>query len=252
VDLEAAAKVLGVHYQTAYRWVRMGLLPAVKVGSGYELRPEDVEGLAEERRNREPARPDPSIDWVKEGDRLYEALMSGQDLAAEALVEELVETGVRAVDLCDRLFGPVLRRAGDDPSLSNGQVAMAAEISERVLGALAAPSRGRPRGLVVVVSPEGERHRLPGLMATVALRGDRWRVHHLGADVGEDDLVAFVAETEPDVVVLSLASGEGPTSDTVDRLRSRIRARVLIGGPGESAEALLRAAGGSRSPYDRD
>ena len=29
MDLESAAAVLGVHYQTAYRWVRMGLLPAM-------------------------------------------------------------------------------------------------------------------------------------------------------------------------------------------------------------------------------
>jgi excisionase family DNA binding protein len=33
MDLESAAAVLGVHYQTAYRWVRTGVLPVAKVGT---------------------------------------------------------------------------------------------------------------------------------------------------------------------------------------------------------------------------
>ncbi len=37
VNLKSAARRLGVHYQTAYRWVRSGQLVAVKVGAGYEI-----------------------------------------------------------------------------------------------------------------------------------------------------------------------------------------------------------------------
>jgi excisionase family DNA binding protein len=37
VNLKSAARRLGVHYQTAYRWVRSGQLVAVKIGSGYEI-----------------------------------------------------------------------------------------------------------------------------------------------------------------------------------------------------------------------
>jgi excisionase family DNA binding protein len=37
VNLKTAAQRLGVHYQTAYRWVRSGQLVAVKVGAGYEV-----------------------------------------------------------------------------------------------------------------------------------------------------------------------------------------------------------------------
>jgi excisionase family DNA binding protein len=37
VNLKTAARRLGVHYQTAYRWVRSGQLVAIKVGSGYEI-----------------------------------------------------------------------------------------------------------------------------------------------------------------------------------------------------------------------
>ena len=37
MNLKTAARRIGVHYQTAYRWVRSGELVAVKVGAGYEI-----------------------------------------------------------------------------------------------------------------------------------------------------------------------------------------------------------------------
>src|SRR6476469_4767686 len=37
VKLKDAAQLLGVHYQTAYRWVRTGELTATRVGSHYEV-----------------------------------------------------------------------------------------------------------------------------------------------------------------------------------------------------------------------
>ena len=37
MNLKTAARRMGVHYQTAYRWVRSGELIAVKVGSGYDI-----------------------------------------------------------------------------------------------------------------------------------------------------------------------------------------------------------------------
>jgi len=42
VDLHAAAASLDVHYQTAYRWIRNGSLPAVKVGSSYVITEADL------------------------------------------------------------------------------------------------------------------------------------------------------------------------------------------------------------------
>ena len=37
MNLKQAAARLGVHYQTAYRWVRSGDLAAVRVGARYEV-----------------------------------------------------------------------------------------------------------------------------------------------------------------------------------------------------------------------
>lgn len=45
MNLKSAARVLGVHYQTAYRYVRAGELVAVRMGTGYEISEAAVEML---------------------------------------------------------------------------------------------------------------------------------------------------------------------------------------------------------------
>jgi excisionase family DNA binding protein len=50
MNLKEAARRLGVHYQTAYRWVRSGELVAVRVGSRYEVSDAAIERLRAQRR----------------------------------------------------------------------------------------------------------------------------------------------------------------------------------------------------------
>ena len=68
MQLREAAETLGVHYQTAYGWVREGVLPARKVGRGYEVSDEDVRALRARRDlGREPAREVRVRDWRRPG-----------------------------------------------------------------------------------------------------------------------------------------------------------------------------------------
>jgi MerR family transcriptional regulator, light-induced transcriptional regulator len=243
MDLESAAAVLGVHYQTAYRWVRTGLLPAVKVGAGYELDPDHVAVIAEERRHDRvvPVRPAP--DWVAAHGALAGALASGDDVAARRLVERLQRDGAGPAAICDLVIAPTLRRLDGEwvaGSLLPGEVAVAAEICERLVGMLASPPRGRPRGLAIVASPDDERHRLPGLMATVALRADRWRVHHLGCGIPTVDLGEFVAAEQPDLLVLSFAAVPAGSVETVRAVTGAVP--VLVGAPGATLAGLTADA----------
>ena len=57
MQLRDAAEVLGVHYQTAYAWVRQGVLPARKTGRGYEVSEGDVSALAARRASGTAPRP---------------------------------------------------------------------------------------------------------------------------------------------------------------------------------------------------
>ena len=199
--------------------------------------------MAEEHRYDRalPARPAP--DWVAAPDALADALASGNDVAARRLVERLQRDGARPTAICDRVIAPALRRLEADRvagSVLSGEVAVAAEICEPLVGLLASPPRGRPRGLAIVASPDDERHRLPGLMATVALRADRWRVHHLGCGIPAVDLAEFVAAEQPDLLVLSFATVPAGSVETVRAMIGAVP--LLVGSPGASLADLTAAA----------
>jgi MerR family transcriptional regulator, light-induced transcriptional regulator len=243
MDLESAAAVLGVHYQTAYRWVRTGLLDAVKVGATYELDPDHVVAVAEERRGDGRSGPEGQPNCAEAAAILSGCLAGGDDAGARRLVEQLQRDGLNLTALCDLVIAPALRWLHDEWTVGlvlAGEIVVAVDICERLVGLLASPPRGRPRGLALVASPEGERHRLPGLMATVALRADRWRVHHLGCGAPAEDLADFVVAEQPDLLVLSVATAEAAAEAVRTMIGDAVP--VLAGAPGATLAELTAAA----------
>src|SRR5258706_5529876 len=112
--LRGAADTLGVHYQTAYGWVRQGLLPARKIGRGYQIRDEDVAAFAARRRlGQQPARTIHVRDWTAQAGRLYAALADGEETLARQRLERLAGGGTLS-DPCDHLIAPALRHIPAD------------------------------------------------------------------------------------------------------------------------------------------
>ena len=250
MDLKEAAQRLGVHYQTAYRWVREGELSAGKVGSTYEIGEQELAAFIARRSMPVPPPKTTRVrDWAAQVDRLHHLLLSGDELAARALVDRLHGGGNDCVVLCEKLVTPVLRAIGEDWAARRITVAhehRASAICERLLARAAPSPRGRPRGVVVVCTPPGERHGLPAAMAAMALRADRWKVHHLGADVPVADLAAFVHAVDADLVVLSATQAESiiTARTAVEQLGN---VRILIGGPGRTLHELCALARQTRT-----
>ncbi|GAC1517837.1 MAG: hypothetical protein NVS1B12_06500 [Acidimicrobiales bacterium] len=253
VDLTEAAARLGVHYQTAYKWVRDGSLVAVKRGSTYDIADAEVERfIAARRAPSAPPRTTIVRDWELQRDRLYRYLSAGDELGARAVVDRLRDGGIEPLTLMEELFTPVLAHVGQD--WADGVISVAAEhrasaICERLLARAAVHPRGRPRGVAVVATPPGEEHSLPAAMAAVALRADRWQVHHLGTQVPIADLVDLTRAVAADLVVLSVTSPA--TAAAAEGARSAIEgagARVLVGAPGMALRSLLAFA--RQSPDD--
>ena len=248
MQLRDAAEMLGVHYQTAYAWVRQGVLPARKTGRGYEVSEGDVSALAARRASGTAPRPNIRVrDWVAQADRLHAAVMNGDETLARHLFARLAR-GVPLTDLCERIVAPALRQVGDD--WASGAVSIASEhrasaICERLIAARTHQPQGRPRGIAVVTTPPGERHALPALMATACLREDRWLVHHLAADLPVTEVTGLVEETGASLVVLSAATTEGVqrAGEEADEItRSAAGLRVLAGRPGDSLGLLRQQA----------
>ena len=247
MDLKAASDRLGVHYQTAYRWVRDGSLAATKVGTSYEIDTDVVERLRDRR--SEPAAPPRAMQvrsWDAHAQRLHDLIVAGEDLPARRLVERLHGGGVDTVTMCEELFSPALRACGEewaDGRLSIAEEHRATAICERLLARLTTHPRGRPRGVAVVCTPPGETHALPAAMASVCLRADRWRVHDLGTGVPAADLLALAKAVDADRVVLSVTHPKSlDAAETTRDAGERAGLRVLVGGPGLSLRDLLHRA----------
>ena len=257
MQLSDAAEVLGVHYQTAYGWVRQGTLPARKTPRGYEVRESDVRELAARRAaGAGPPREIQVRDWAAQADRLYAALVAGDEAHARHDFGRLA-AGVPLAVLCDQVVAPALRRVGSD--WATGALSIAAEhrataICERLIAARVRQPRGRPRGVAVTATPPGERHALPAMMAAACLREDHWHVHHLAADLPAAEVTGLAAATGADLVVLSSATTTAArlASRQAREIRERLPGiRVLAGRPGDTLSRLRELAREPRDPGGR-
>jgi excisionase family DNA binding protein len=245
IDLETAARLLGVHYQTAYRWVRTGFLPAVKEPGGYRLAPADVEAVATLRTARRPlAYTGRARDWDRLREQLHRALVAGDDTAARRVFEMVHLARVPVLDQCEQLLAPSLRRIGDEwetGELSGARVRIAAGIAERVLdwavGRLDAPDLAK--GVALVVTPKGEDHRLPSLMAGAVLRDAGWAFREIEG-VAASEVVDLARRIRPTLAVVSVTLPEAVDSAAEMRvdLGESLCLPVLIGGAGKSLAVL--------------
>jgi excisionase family DNA binding protein len=102
VNLKSAARQLGVHYQTAYRWVRQGDLVAVKVGTTYEVSPAALEQF---RARRLAAR-----DYALEIDEAVTGEVDGADDLLDGLAAIAEQCGPSTVILEDEAVRALAER----------------------------------------------------------------------------------------------------------------------------------------------
>jgi MerR family transcriptional regulator, light-induced transcriptional regulator len=248
MQLREAAEALGVHYQTAYGWVRQGTLAARKVPRGYEVSESDVRDLIARRAaGSGPPREVRVRDWARPVARLHAALVAG-DVAGARQDFDRLAAGIALTELCDRVVAPALRQIGAEWAAGELSIAVehrATAICEQLIAALARQPQGRPRGVAVTATPTGERHALPAMMAAACLREDRWRVHHLAADLPVDDVITLAGDTGASLIVLSSVSVDAARAGV--RAAREIRARlpgvrVLVGQPGDTLAGLRELA----------
>lgn len=246
LDLRAAAAELGVHYQTAYRWVRTGRLDAQLVDGRYVVDEAKLAELAAKRSRPEPPRRPGKRRVSGVANKMYVALTNGDETEARRLARSLIDEGTSVTDLIQESLAPPLRQIGQDwhdGKLSIWVEHRASAITERILGDASPNPRGRRRGTAMVAAVAGDLHALATSMATAALREDNWSVHHLGADVPTDELIDICASHELDLAVLTLTN---PDCADVARDAAAALARtgtaVIVGAPGRSLHELVTEA----------
>jgi MerR family transcriptional regulator, light-induced transcriptional regulator len=247
VDLHDAADTLGVHYQTAYRWVRSGELPAVRVRGRYQLDPDELARFAARRDAPQPRRARrPRQGFEPLAERMFDHLVDGDERAARHTVAKLVDDGVRITTVMQEVLAPALSRVGAEwhaGRLSIWVEHQGSAIVERIIGSHHPTPRGRRRGTAVVAALSGDLHALPTSMAAAALREDNWHVNHLGADMPGDELVRFCEQARPDLAVLTMTNVD--VCDDVEQTAATLTTlgvRTLTGGPGRTLQQLVDEA----------
>ena len=250
VTLQEAADRLGVHYMTAYRYVRLGLLPATKEGASWRVAATDLDRMAagDGGASKGRGRQDPAP-WAE---RLERRLTAGDEVGAWGVVEAALTAGADARTIYLGLLVPALRAIGD--AWAEGRIDVSVEhrasaVALRLVGRLGPRfvRRGMSRGSVVLAASPGDQHALPVALAADLVRGAGFDVEDLGADLPLPSLVDAVGRTQRLVAVglsVTTADNLGAVREAVSGLKEVLGdVPVLVGGGGVPDQADAAAVG---------
>ena len=195
LTLQEAADLLGVHYMTAYRYVRTGRLAASQVGSTWHVRRSSLDKIANAQA---PGRAKLGVTPRRHHyeRRLTDRLVQGDESESWRVTQQALASAFTPEDLYLEVLGPALCRVGDEWAAGRLTVAdehRASAVMARLLGRLG-PSLvrpGRKRGLVVLGAPEGDHHGLATALVADVLRG----LGFAGVDLGPHTPSASFVET---------------------------------------------------------
>jgi excisionase family DNA binding protein len=241
-----AAQRLGVHYMTVYRYVRLGMLPARKEGSGWRIDPADLDRL--DTTPSVPARKR-SAPWHK---RLQARMLAGDDGGSWGVVEAAIASGMEPRDFYCDVLTPVLHSIGrlwEGGEIGVEDEHLASNVAAGIIGRLGPrfASRGRTKGTVVVAMPAGERHDLGLAMLADILRSDGYRVLNLGADTPAPAMLSALDGIE-DLSAVALGIVDSERLDAAASLIASIRdavgsAPVMVGGAAIADDQSARRLG---------
>jgi len=248
LTLAEAADHLGVHYMTAYRYVRTGLLPATKTGGSWLISPPDLATL-----KRGQVTPQPRAQGTKATQgRLLSRLLAGDEAGAWGLLEAALASDTKPDEILLDLIAPALRVVGarwESGELSIADEHRASAVASRLISRLGGRfgRRGVKLGTVVLASPAGEMHSAPVAITANLLRWRGFDVVELGADTPADALAEAVTSAS-DVLALGLACTTFGTDRMAGTAIARVRrvspeTVVLLGGGAISGSAQAQHIG---------
>lgn len=237
--LNEVAERLGIHYMTAYKYVRTGKLPAAKVGGGWLVNKGDLNAFV----NHSPKGTSKErVDWsVRLGDRL----IAGDEQGAWSVVESALASGKTPASVYVDVLSPALAAIGAGWAI--GEISIAEEhrataVTNRIIGRLGPRFHrpGRTRGTIVLGAVAGDQHAVPIALAADLLRGQGFSVMDLGANCPIESFVdaGLAADRLIAIGISSTASGvDSNVIATADAVTTEVGCPVVIGGHGIGVEA---------------
>ncbi|HVN52623.1 MAG TPA: B12-binding domain-containing protein [Acidimicrobiales bacterium] len=252
MTLQEAADRLGVHYMTAYRYIRTGRLEAEKSGRTWLVDRKAVEQLA--HGTPAPGSRDGAgsrAHRTSHADLLFRRLVADDEAGAWSVLQDALAWGRSPEEVIFEVIAPAMARIGDewrDGVLDVADEHVASTIALRALARLGPQfnRRGPKRGAVVVGAPSGDLHGLPIALVADPLRGRGYHVVDLGPNTPAASFGHAAGHTARLVAVAIGAT----TRRNDDAIRSAIRAvrraadvPVILGGAAVGSAAKARQLG---------
>jgi len=237
MTLHQAAEHLGVHYMTAYRYVRTGRLPATKQGTVWQVRAEDLEAFQHHGQSTPPRRGSARAAYPM---RLEDRLIHGDEAGAWSIIDNAMGAALSPEEVYTDVLAPAMASIGERWSRGELEIEeehLASSIAVRLIGRLGPQfsRRGRKRGTVVLGAPAGDDHGIPTLMMGDLLRARGFDVIDLGANTPPRAFARAAAAADNLVAVGLCAtrpSNDPAIVDTVDALTEVSHVPVVLGGHG--------------------
>ena len=194
VSLDQAAKRLGVHYMTVYRYVRLGQLPAERRDGIWHVLVSDLDHFVGAKKKRAKRGSRPAADWPA---RLEQRLLDGDEAGAAKLLDDALAGGHDLFSLYLEVVSPSMVSIGERwaaGKLHIHEEHRASVIVGRLMARVSArfAHRGPSRGTVVIGGPSGEHHGLSLTMVADLLRSKGWNVSDIGTNVPAESFATAV------------------------------------------------------------
>jgi len=267
LSLAAAAESLGVHYMTAYRYVRTGRLPATKRAGQWWIDAADLEKVRTGSGPTSTSTPtSTSADkarttFLSRAPQLLRSRsVAGDEAGAWAIINEALAYGGSPNDVHLKIIGPMMLDLGADwraGTISISQEHQASVIVARLIARLgpAFSQPGRRRASIVLGAVPGEHHGLPIMMLADLLVGRGFAVTNLGPNTPPAAFVDTCSSIDGDVAIGLSAIGEMARNglmSCVATLQGELPSvPIFVGGPvGCDAAEALDIAGSAQSGDD--
>jgi excisionase family DNA binding protein len=211
LTLQEVADELGVHYMTAYRYVRLGILDATKSGGVWQVQRSTLEQFREAGQPAAGATPAAAgsrrAPWSA---RLESRLVAGDASGAWSVIEAAMAAGADLDEVYLEILTPAMASIGERWAAGELDIAiehLATGIAMRIVGRIGPrfSRRGRARGVVAIGAPAGAFHALPVAMLGDLLRLRGWEVSDFGVDVPSES-IAHVVRQMPDLLAVGLSA----------------------------------------------
>lgn len=239
LTLNDVADRLGVHYMTAYKYVRTGKLPATKVGGGWQVSEEDLDAFASRPATTTSGE---RVDWSA---RLGDRLIAGDEPGSWSVIEAAMASGIEPASIYVDVLAPALAAIGSAWAI--GEVTIADEhrataVTNRLIGRLGPRFHrpGRTRGTIVIGAVAGDQHGVPIAIASDLLRGKGFTVIDLGADSPVESFLDAGTSADRLLAIGISASASGVDDAviaTADAVTEQIGCPIVIGGNGIGSKA---------------